>query len=189
MTPEFQRILQKKVNAIETMPLSTLYKQDSVKNNNYQLYKEAIGTITQDDKMRYQQQVSKQYVPVTQEKMADDVFEHLVSRVAPESPERDHSYRPRIESGTTGYSQYNTPHRAVSTNSLILPPNVKDYPNYSQKNTEVAARKGRFEEARVAQPPQSSSLDYSTVKFSVNYETNFGQELWFVGSAAFCGNW
>ena len=181
MTPEFQRILEKKVNAIETMPLSTLYKQESVKNNNYQLYKEAIG-VPQTRQKSPKSYVQQQYEPVTHPKMVeavtDNVFDEVVSRVAPESSERFY------EGQSMTFSKFNTPHRAVSSNSLVPPPN--EMPVYQQP-----ARKGngRFNAVVEQSPQNNTSFEYSTVKFSVNYETQFGQELWFVGSTPFCGNW
>ena len=54
-----QDLLEKKIKQINEMPIQELYKLPQVRRNDYRVYKEAIGLISEDQK-RYEQQVLTQ---------------------------------------------------------------------------------------------------------------------------------
>ena len=47
-----EEILQRKLKKINEMPTEKLYKLPQVKRNDFRIYKEAIGMITEEDRKR-----------------------------------------------------------------------------------------------------------------------------------------
>ena len=45
-------MLQKKLRDIETLPIQEIYKMPEFKRDSNRIYKEALGLITSEDKMR-----------------------------------------------------------------------------------------------------------------------------------------
>ena len=50
ITPEIEKSLAYKIKQIEEMPLSKIYQLSQVQNNDFRIYKEAVGLISEDEK-------------------------------------------------------------------------------------------------------------------------------------------
>ena len=92
-----QSLLDRKIKKINEMPIQDLYKLPEVKQNDFRVYKEALGLITQDEIKREQQQIIKQYQESTDP--ADSIIDNILSaRGEPdrkqEEPQQHYERRP-----------------------------------------------------------------------------------------------